>query len=180
MHENEWIKTAQKGDNDAFCELISTYESKIYNIAYKFMRNTHDAQDAAQEAIIKMYANLSKFHFNASFSTWMYRVVANTCLDLLRKQKSSVPIEDYADFMISKEGNPDEKAINHELRHNIRQALKLLPQKYMEIIVLRDVQGLSYEEVSKILKLSDGTVKSRLSRGRQKLKNILIEKKILD
>ena len=94
MQEREWILMAQKGDGDAFCALIGKYENKIYNIAYKFMQNSFDAQDAAQDAIIKMYRSIRKFSFQSAFSTWMYRVVANTCLDALRARRPSVPMEE--------------------------------------------------------------------------------------
>ena len=115
MQEREWILMAQKGDGDAFCALIGKYENKIYNIAYKFMQNSFDAQDAAQDAIIKMYRSIRKFSFQSAFSTWMYRVVANTCLDALRARRPSVPMEEYSDAAVSREGNPDEQAENSEL-----------------------------------------------------------------
>ena len=175
MQEAELIKLAQKGNQESFCSLIEAYEKKIYNIAYKFMRNEHDAQDAAQEAIIKIYTNLHKYLFNSSFSTWMYRVTANTCMDLLRKRKANVGIENFENLFVSKEGNPDSESINKELGDNIKKAINLLPEKYIPVIVLKDVNGLKYEEIAEILKLTLGTVKSRIARAREKLRDILIK-----
>ncbi len=179
MQETELIKRSQKNDAEAFCMLIGEYEKRIYNIAYKFMRNEHDAQDAAQDAIIKMYTNIRKFSFNSAFSTWMYRVTANTCLDLLRKKKVNVQIEDYENMTVSRDGNPDAETINRELGDSIKQAISQLPEKYIPIIVLKDVDGLKYEEIAEILQISVGTVKSRISRAREKLRTILLAKNLI-
>lgn len=179
MHETELIKRAQKGDDQAFCALIDGYEKKIYNIAYRFMRNEYDAQDAAQDAIIKMFTNIKKFSFQAAFSTWMYRVTANTCLDLLRKKKPDTGIEEYERYAVSREGNPDADTINKELGDSIKKAINLLPEKYVPIIILKDVEGLKYEEIAQVLDISVGTVKSRISRAREKLRDILISKRML-
>lgn len=179
MQDVELIKMAQRGDGQAFCVLIDHYEKKIYNIAYKFMRNEHDAQDAAQDAIIKMYTNIKKFSFQAAFSTWMYRVTANTCLDLLRKKKPDTGIDEYERYAVSKDGNPDAVTLNKELGNNIKKAIQLLPEKYIPIIILKDIEGLKYEEIAQILGISVGTVKSRISRAREKLRDILISKKLL-
>ena len=179
MQEKEWILQAQKGDGDAFCALIGKYENKIYNIAYKFMQNSFDAQDAAQDAIIKMYGSIRKFSFQSAFSTWMYRVVANTCLDALRRRKPSVPMEEYTDLAVSREGNPDEQAENSELGRGIRMAVQELSEKYRMVLVLKDMEGLKYEEVAEILSITPGTVKSRLFRAREKLRKVLEEKQIV-
>ncbi|MEA5003646.1 MAG: sigma-70 family RNA polymerase sigma factor [Christensenella sp.] len=179
MQEKEWILKAQKGDGDAFCALIGQYENKIYNIAYKFMQNSFDAQDAAQDAIIKMYGSIRKFSFQSAFSTWMYRVVANTCLDLLRRRKPSVPVEEYSDAVVSREGNPAEQTENNELGRSIRAAVQELSEKYRMVLILKDMEGLKYEEVAEILSITPGTVKSRLFRAREKLRKILEEKQIV-
>ncbi len=179
MQEKEWILKAQEGDSDAFCALIGTYENKIYNIAYKFMQNSFDAQDAAQDAIIKMYGSIRKFSFQSAFSTWMYRVVANTCLDSLRRRKPSVPVEEYSAVAVSKEGNPHERAENNELGRSIRAAIQELSEKYRMVLILKDMEGLKYEEVADILSITPGTVKSRLFRAREKLRKILEEKQVI-
>lgn len=173
MNEIELVKQAQKGDEEAFCALITGYEKRIYNIAYKFMRNEYDAQDAAQDSIIKMYTHIQKFSFQSAFSTWMYRVTANTCLDMLRKRKPDTGIEEFERLAVSNEGNPLEDTVNNELGDSIKAAIKLLPEKYIPIIVLKDMEGLKYEEIAAVMQISVGTVKSRISRAREKLRDIL-------
>lgn len=179
MQETELIKLSQNNDADAFCDLIGMYERKIYNIAFKFMRNEHDAQDAAQDSIVKIYTNIRKFSFQSTFSTWMYRVTANTCLDALRKKKANAQIEDYENITVSDMGNPDADTINRELGDTIKQAIQLLPEKYIPIIVLKDIEGLKYEEIADVLQISIGTVKSRISRAREKLRDILLTKNLI-
>lgn len=179
MQETELVRSAQNGDEEAFCILVEKYERRIYNIAYKFMRNDFDAQDAAQDAIIKMYSNIKKFSFNSAFSTWMYRVTANTCLDLLRKRKPEVGIEEFERMAVSTDGNPLADTVNKELGDSIKNAVRRLPEKYIPVIVLKDMEGLKYEEIAEVLQISVGTVKSRISRAREKLRDILVEEKII-
>ncbi len=179
MQDSELVKLAQKDDEQAFCALIQKYEKRIYNIAFKFMRNEYDAQDAAQDAIIKMFTNIRKFSFQSAFTTWMYRVTANTCLDLLRKKNPSADIEEFERLAVSPEGNPAADTINRELGNAIKDAIRLLPEKYIPIIVLKDMDGMKYEEIAEIMNISVGTVKSRISRAREKLRTILISQNIL-
>lgn len=179
MLEAELIKQAQQGDDAAFETLIESHERRIYNIAYKFMGNDADAQDAAQEAIIKMYHNMNKYSFRAAFTTWMYRVIVNTCLDLKRKKKDEISFETQEYMAASTHGNPDADLLSSELKGQIKHAVRLLPEKYMTILVLIDIEGLKYEETAEILDMSVGTVKSRLSRAREKLRELLVKQKIL-
>ena len=109
----------------------------------------------------------------------MYRVVANTCLDALRARRPSVPMEEYSDAAVSREGNPDEQAENSELGRGIRTAVEELSEKYRSVLVLKDMEGLKYEEVAEILSITPGTVKSRLFRAREKLRKILEEKQVI-
>ena len=179
MQDSELIILTQKGDEQAFCDLIKKYEKKIYSIAYKFMRNEHDAQDAAQDAIIKMFINIKKFSFQSAFTTWMYRVTANACLDALRKRSPAANFEEFERLAVSADGNPSADLLNRELGEAIRKAVQLLPEKHIPIIVLRDMEGLKYEEIAEVLKISVGTVKSRIFRAREKLREILISQNML-
>ncbi len=176
MQEADLIRRAQSGDSDSFSMLIETHEKRIYNVAYKFMQNEPDAQDAAQDTIIKMYTNIGKFNFKSSFLTWAYRVCANTCLDLLRKKKPDVQVEEYVNVVESKTGNPENETVNNELSRNISRCIKSLAQKYMAVLVLKDIEGMRYEEIAQILKISVGTVKSRLSRAREKVRSEMVSK----
>ncbi|MBD5560059.1 MAG: sigma-70 family RNA polymerase sigma factor [Clostridia bacterium] len=179
LDEHELIVRSQKGDATAFSLLIEAYDKRIYAIAFKFMRNDHDAQDAAQEAILKMFTNIGKFSFRSAFSTWMYRVTANTCLDLIRKRRTHEDIDEAGNYIVSTDGEPMRETLNHELGETIKRAILSLPEKYIPVIILKDVDGKKYEEIAQILGISVGTVKSRLSRGRDKLRTILMDAGIL-
>ena len=174
--DRELLKRALNGDIAAFEELVSSNEKKIYNLCLKMMKNEQDAQDMAQEALLKAWRNLRKFNLKAAFSTWLYRIAVNTCLDELRKRKKNTQsIEDLDEkgFTIQ-----DEESQNFsdrsDLKHQLTQAMEQLEPKEKLIIVLKDVQGYSYEEIGIILSCPVGTVRSRLSRSRKKLADICI------
>ncbi|MBN2879836.1 MAG: RNA polymerase sigma factor [Clostridia bacterium] len=175
--DKELLSRALKGDMSAFEELISSNEKRIYNLCFRMMRNEQDAQDMAQEALIKAWKSLRNFHFKSAFSTWLYKIAVNTCLDELRKRKNNTQsIEDLSEKGIEMQdeeslGFADESA----LKSGLEQALDKLEVNEKLIIVLKDVQGYSYEEISLILSCPIGTVRSRLSRSRRKLADICIE-----
>jgi len=175
--DKELLKRALNGDISAFEELVSSNEKRIYNLCLRMMKNEQDAQDMAQEALLKAWRSLRKFNLKAAFSTWLYKIAINTCLDELRKRKNNTQsIEE-----MSEKGHTiqDDKAQNFtddsDLKYGITQAMEKLESKEKLIIVLKDVQGYSYEEISSILSCPVGTVRSRLSRSRKKLANICIE-----
>lgn len=177
--ETQLIKSAQKGDDAALEALLFVYEKKIYNVAYRYMGNEADAYDMAQESLIKIYRGLRSFRHESSFSSWVYRLTVNTCLDGLRKRKkeplsldstmeSGVVIEDKS------ADTPETHTLNVESREDIQKAINTLSGDHRITVILRDIQGLSYDEIADTLSISIGTVKSRLSRGRQRLKEILL------
>lgn len=174
--DKELLKKALAGDLSAFEELVSSNEKRIYNLCFYMMKNQQDAQDMAQDALIKAWKNLKKFHLKSTFSTWLYRIAVNTCLDELRKRKNkTLSVED-----LSEKGHTiqDEKSKNFDevsaLRQDIQTAMNCLASNEKLIIVLKDVQGYSYEEISLIISCPLGTVRSRLSRARKKLAEICI------
>ena len=169
--EKDLILQSRDGNKDAFCALMEAHEAKIYALCFKYMKNTHDASDAAQDAILKIYVHIAKFHFNSAFSTWVYRVVVNTCVDLLRKRKNIVPLEEYETK--SPWANPDEEVLFLEFRAGLKKAVADLPIDFKNVLILRDMEHKKYEEIAQILGISEGTVKSRLSRAREKLKKLL-------
>lgn len=182
--ENKLIKKCTQGDIDAFEELIVKYEKTTYNIALRMLRNKDDAMDISQEAFIKVFKSIKTFNFESSFSTWLYRIVTNTCLDFLRKNSNtSLSIDspiNTEDGEIQRD-IPDisnnteeifEKQLTKELVH---RAINKLDENHKTVIILRDIEGFSYEEVAQILDCSLGTVKSRISRARNSLKNIIIK-----
>jgi RNA polymerase sigma-70 factor (ECF subfamily) len=173
------VKRAQKGDNKALEELLFAYEKKVYNTAYRYMGNEADAYDMAQEALIKIYSRIKAFKGDSSFSSWVYRLTVNTCLDGLRKTKKKVisldaSIEGGASYKDNANILPEEEALRVELRGDIQKAINTLSSEHKSVVILRDINGLSYEEVAQYLSVSVGTVKSRISRARQKLKESLI------
>jgi len=174
------IVRAQKNDSAAIEALIYAYEKKVYNIAFRFMGNEADAWDMAQESLIKLYKNISSFESRSSFSSWVYRLTANTCLDGLRKRKKAplsldFTVESGISYEDSKNPLPEDHAISSERNKNIQKAINRLSSEHKAVIVLRDISGLSYEEIAESLGIGIGTVKSRINRGRAKLKELLIQ-----
>lgn len=178
------LKKAIKGDITSFETLIKRYQSRAYNIAFRILGNEEDAKDAVQDSFIKIYRSLQKFKGNSSFYTWIYRIVTNTCYDFIKKrkkiQKNVSSLTQYNHFLegeiqdIKDELYEPEKIIDQkEETNNIIRCLNKLTLDHKIIIILRDVQGFSYEEISQILNCSEGTVKSRINRARHKLKEIV-------
>ena len=183
MDEARLIKRAQNGDSKAFEILIEAHFKKIYNIAYRMAGNPDDASDMTQEVMIKLFRNINSFEGNSKFSTWVYRVATNTCLDELKKLRrhstysinSEISTAD-GEFMYEVEDTsptPDLEVERGELADMVAKAIAALNPEHRAIITLRDIQEFSYEEIANILNLSEGTVKSRLSRARMQLKKIL-------
>lgn len=186
MSDNEvrLIKKCAKGDIDAFEELIGKYEKKAYNIAFKILKDPDDAMDISQEAFIKVFKSIKKFKFQSSFSTWLYRIVTNTCMDFLRKNKVMVysldnPIQSdngeiHREIEDKRNTTEDlfEKKMTKELVH---KSIDKLDDIHKIVIILRDIEGFSYQEISEILDCTMGTVKSRINRARSTLKDIIID-----
>lgn len=179
VNEELLVKRAQKGDSTALEELIIAYEKRVYNIAYRFMGNEADAYDMAQDALIKMYRGVTSFKRESAFSSWVYRLTVNACMDGIRKRKH-IPlslehsIEKGASYEDTENATPETHALSVERNRDIQKAINTLTVDHKSVIILRDIKGLSYEDISKCLDISVGTVKSRINRGRQKLKALLI------
>lgn len=182
------IKRAKDGDVEAFERIIEEHQAVVYSIAYKMAGNESDAFDMAQEAFLKIYRNINKFDGRSKLSTWIYRVASNTCLDELKKRKRHIEntksldeefdtAEDKIVFEI-KDGKPlpDEQLENAELREVLNKAVAELSEQHKSVLVLRDIEGFSYEDIAEILNINTGTVKSRLSRARMALRKILKDK----
>lgn len=189
MPETELIERCQKGDREAFNELVEQYQSHVINIAYGMLSDGEDAYDAAQETFVKIYRNIGGFKGKSSLSTWIYRIVANVCNDMLRKrQRSAVVVsmsgtvsdEDDREMDITDNApTPEEMAELNEEQRAVRIAISELSADHREIITLSDIEQLSYEEISEILKCPIGTVKSRLNRARSALKKKLLKNREL-
>ena len=177
------IQKAQKGDTNAFGTLVASYEKFIFNVACKMFSNSEDAADIAQEALIKVYKNIDKFDFNSSFSTWLYRITVNACIDEMRRRKGkesfSIDAEDEeSGLTVQIEDtslNAEEKVIQNETVSEVRAAIDNLSEEHKTVIILRDLQDMTYEQVAQTLDISIGTVKSRLARARKSLKDIILK-----
>ena len=177
------LEQAQSGDQAAFESLISSYEKLVFNVAFRMMGNRDDALDMSQEALIKVYRNIEKCAGITAFKAWICTITTNTCLDELRKRKirkaeSLDSIYETEDGVKVKQTpandpGPSEALLRKEDMRSIAEAINSLTDDYREAILLRDVNGLSYQEIADNLDLSIGTVKSRISRARGTLKQIL-------
>ena len=170
MDEQELIVHAQKGNIDAFEQLLKKYQNYIYSVALGIMRSPCDAEDAAQEAMFRIYKALSGFRLDASFSTWIYRITINCCTDQLRSnaKRQSLPIE--AAENIVECISIEEQIENAHISEQMNSAIEKLEQEDKEIIVLREMHRFSYDEIAKKLNCSLSAVKSRLFRARQQLR----------
>ncbi|KJS20081.1 MAG: hypothetical protein VR72_16125 [Clostridiaceae bacterium BRH_c20a] len=178
--EEELITRSQNGDMDAFEELVARYERRVYSIAFRFMGNQEDASDLAQEAFLKAYQAIKNFRQEASFSTWICRIVSNVCRDQLRKAKRTIQTSLDEEVWLE-EGTVTKQVKDHaptteqvyerkELKEYLQGLINNLNPEYRMVVVLRDIQGYSYEEIAEMLNCSLGTVKSRLNRARKVLR----------
>ncbi|MCL4506142.1 MAG: sigma-70 family RNA polymerase sigma factor [Chloroflexi bacterium] len=191
MDEPALIQSAQRGDINAFNTLVLAYQSQVYNVAFRIMGDEAPAADAAQETFISAYRSIRSFR-GGSFKSWLLRTVTNACYDALRynKRRPATSLDafgedsdsssggpagaGYEELIASAEESPSEAAERSELRHAITRAIKLLPADQRITFVLSDVQGMSYDEIADAMQTSLGTVKSRLSRARARLRDYLL------
>ncbi len=176
--DDRLVEMALDGNQRAFEILMEKHESKMYAVALRMCKNREDAQDCLQDAMLRIYKALPTFKGQSSFSTWAYRITMNTCLDDLRRKKvrqaSSLDQMLEVGWAPVDENNTAERHLeNSELKRNLSRAIQTLPEEMRAAVVLRDVQGFSYEEIANMLSTNVGTVKSRISRGREKLREIL-------
>jgi len=181
--ERELIKKAQSGDVDAFEEIVKLYEKRVYSLALRMTQNPQDAFDASQEVFIKIYNFLPSFKWESSFYTWVYRITVNKCIDINRKLKRQRTFsidaqdEDSPAFDIPDEvHSPESRYGKKEAMEAVMKALDKLSDEHKAVIILRDIKGLSYLEIADVVDCSEGTVKSRISRAREKLREILEKK----
>ena len=179
--EQTWIAAAREGDQGAFEELVRFYEKRVLALTQRMCKNPEDAAEAAQEAFFAAWRGLKNFRGDSSFSTWIYRLASNACVDLLRregKQQAAVSLDD-GELNLdvpSAAASPQEEAERRELREQIEEGLRALPPEYRAALVLREIQQLRYDEIGEALGVDIGTEKSRINRGRKKLRIFLLER----
>ncbi len=179
MKEKELIRLAQRGNGEAFGQLVERYKTKVFSLAYGLTRDRAAADDLAQEILVKAYFVLPKFKFRSEFGTWLFRVAVNHIKDYLRKtrrRRQDLPLQNVPEKEVATEDQSYEEGQREERRRAlVWGALRRLPQKYRVILTLRDIQGFSYEEIARLLGISMGTVDSRLFRARKMLRERLAE-----
>ena len=185
--ERELIGRMQAGDNTAVAELSSTYGPRIHQLAFRYLKNWEDAEEVAQDVLLKVHRKINAFRGDAALSSWIYRITFNTAMSRLRTSRYSRPLEVQAVETQSETGErmqaepadwsslADDRVLRGEMRERLIDALGELPEVYRIPVILRDIQGLSTEEASAILRVKPQTLKSRLHRGRLVLREKLGE-----
>lgn len=182
--EKKLIESVLAGDPEAFSDLMAIHEKQVYNLCLRMTGHPEDAQDLAQEAFIKAWRGLRFYKFESSFSTWLYRLTSNVCIDFLRQQKrratGSLTVtgdegEEIELEIVDPAPLPEQQASDREDQAQIAEALNQLEEEFRLALTLRIVDDLSYEQIGEVLDLKPGTVKSRIARARTKLKKILLQ-----
>jgi RNA polymerase sigma-70 factor (ECF subfamily) len=185
------LKAAQRGQLAAFNTLVQTYQRQVFNVCYRTLGNSEDAADATQDALLSAFRAIRSFNGTAAgLRSWLLRIAVNTCYDQLRRRQRR-PTESLdalgptdaepdrqsaAERLADPSPGPEQRSLGAETAHHIQQAIDRLPPEQRVTVVLCDVQGLSYDEVARVMSVELGTVKSRLSRARAQLRVLLIEK----
>jgi RNA polymerase sigma-70 factor (ECF subfamily) len=182
----ELVRRAQTGDHAAFRQLFDRYHKRVYAVAFGVLKNRHDALDCVQEGFVKVHRHLPNFQGSSSFYTWLYRIVMNLAIDQLRRRKTAKPVEfdetrrrdsqePGDDAIVSRllDENPRKAVIRRELLERVQAALAELPEYHRQVILLREIEGMSYEEMAEALEVPKGTIMSRLFHARKKMQEAL-------
>ena len=167
------IQRIKAGDQEAFRELVSIYTPRVFRLVHNLLGNSGEAEDVTQEVFFKVYRKLDSFREDSSFYTWLYRVAFNTAADHRKKRqrKKLVLMEDLARIPVADpKDSPEDHLIRRDLQQEVRDAMAQLPEKFRTVLCLRELEGMTYEEISVELGLQKGTVESRIFRARNRLK----------
>lgn len=183
--DHELIRRTLDGEREAFSELVKRYQGRAYGVAIGIVGNRDDALDVVQDSFVKAYSALKNFRFDAKFYTWFYRLLTNKAIDKMREISRNPGTSFDETWMTKEEGHgtgdsefyerPDDVASRKELREIMKEAIQSLPERHRTVILLREVEGLSYQEIAEILDISIGTVMSRIYYGKEKLRDLLSE-----
>jgi RNA polymerase sigma-70 factor (ECF subfamily) len=186
VDDRELVESARKGDRDAFRVLFERYHRRAYALAFGVLRHQDDALDVVQDAFIKAHNYLDKFEGNSSFYTWLYRIVMNLAIDHMRKHRRVKPVEldeQHLDGTVGEDsllpkilgGNPGRALMDKEIRARIDQALSELSENHRSVLVMRELEGMSYEEMAQAMNCSKGTIMSRLFHARKNMQKRLVD-----
>jgi len=179
MDDSGLIERSREGDLDAFNQLVERYQRAVYSLALRMLGDRESAEDASQDAFVSAWRSIGRFK-GGSFKAWLLSITANACRDQLRKRKRN-PTTPLEELLIEPQAGPSQEspedyALRRELGKQIREGLASLPEEQRLAVVLFDMEGLTYEEMSQVMRCSIGTVRSRLSRGRLRLRDYMVRK----
>ena len=174
MEEDEIVRRAREGDVDSFNHLVEIYQRRVYNLSLRMLGNASAAEDATQDAFLSAFRGISRFR-GGSFRAWLFRIATNACWDQLRalSRRPTTPIDDMPMELESDQPSPEDIAVSREIGEKIKKALAALPPDQRLAVILRDIEGLDYQEIARVTGSSLGTVKSRINRGRGGLRHHL-------
>ncbi len=175
-HDLDLVERHRYGDAEAFAEVYRAYESTVYNLALRMSGDPFDAADLTQEVFLRVHRHLGKFRGGSSLKTWIFRVALNHCRSRLGRRPAERPLGEAggsAAEPVDPARSPEENAVARDEAARLGRALARLPLAFREAVVLRDLEGLSYEEIARVLGVRPGTVRSRIARGRERLRDVL-------
>jgi RNA polymerase sigma-70 factor (ECF subfamily) len=187
LDDSEMVLAVRDGDTTAFRGLVEKYQGRVYSMLYGMLRNREDARDVTQDAFVKAFHRLDSFRLESSFYTWLYRIAMNLAIDLIRKRKRRQTTS-FEEDIATRDGDGEIAAVHHEdgpnkvlqrkrLYKRIMDAVETLPEDQKQAILLRELEGLSYKEISEIMGIPEGTVMSRLFYARKKLQQLLADER---
>jgi RNA polymerase sigma-70 factor (ECF subfamily) len=183
--EARLVKRALKGDQQAFADIVDLYQDKLYHMSYRMLYNRQEAEDVVQDTFLRVYRNLDRYDDSMKFSTWIYRIATNLCIDRLRRRRPTYSLDaestdheglDGYSILPSDDRTPESEIVLSETQRIIRQAIENLPAKYKTVMVLRYLQDMSLQEISDVMDMPVTTIKTRVHRGREFLRKRLEHK----
>lgn len=176
--ERDLIQRTLRGDQQAFTCLVDKYKTPIFNLCYRMLNSSGDAEDAAQEAFLRVYTQLHTYQAERKFSTWLFSIASHLCIDMLRRRRyPALPLDTVALWKQSNDPQPEDAAVGEENSAEVRALLRQLPEKYRLVVVLRYWQDLSYAEIAQATDLSESAVKTQLHRARRMLAEQMMQRK---
>jgi len=186
--EARLVRLAKTGDRGAFADLVELYKDKIYHLGYRMLGGREEAEDLAQETFLRVFRSLERYDESLKFSTWIYRIGTNLAIDRLRKRKATYSLDadvandgegtDWYGMLASEEPTPEGRVLLSETQSRIRAAIEALPEKYRSVVILKYLHDMSLQEIGDVLELPVTTVKTRVHRGREFLRDVLEREEI--